>query len=83
VLAEWLLLGLGWLACRGAAFGVPVARPVAWALVACVPMALAVSGVRDRLALAVAVGALSWAATLAAVAGLRPDLARSLVGDLR
>jgi O-antigen/teichoic acid export membrane protein len=83
VLAEWLLLGLGWLACRGAAFGVPVARPVGWALVACVPMALAVSGVRDSLALALAIGALSWAATLAAALRLHPALARDLVGDLR
>ena len=83
VLAEWLLLVLGWLACRGAAFGVPVARPVAWALAACVPMALAVNGVRESLPLAVPIGALSWAATLAAVARLRPGLARELVGGLR
>jgi O-antigen/teichoic acid export membrane protein len=83
VLAEWLLLLLGWLACRRAAFGVPVARPVGWALVACAPMALAVSGVRDRLALALALGALSWAATLAAAWTLRPGLARELVGDSR
>jgi hypothetical protein len=83
VLAEWLLLALGSFACRGAAFRVPVARPVAWALAACVPMALAVSGVRDRLALAVAVGALSWGATLATALRLRPALARDLVGDPR
>ncbi len=81
--AEWLLLALGSLACRGAAFVVPLARPVGWALAACVPMALAVSGVRDSLALALAVGALSWAATLAAALRLRPALARDLVGDLR
>jgi O-antigen/teichoic acid export membrane protein len=83
VLAEWLLLALGSLACRGAAFRVPVARPVGCALAACVPMALAVSGVRDSLALALAVGALSWAATLAAALRLRPALARDLVGEPR
>ena len=83
VTAEWLLLALGLRACRAASFEVRAVRPLAWALVACVPMALAVSGVRDSLTLAVAVGALSWAATLAAVVGLRPGLARELVGDLR
>jgi O-antigen/teichoic acid export membrane protein len=66
VAAEWLLLGLGWVACRSAAFSVEVVRPVAWGLAACVPMALAVSGVRESLALALPIGALSWAATLAA-----------------
>jgi O-antigen/teichoic acid export membrane protein len=83
VLAEWLLLVLAATACRRASFVVPVARPVGGALVACVPMALAVSGVRESLALAVAIGALSWAATLAAVSWLRAGLARELVGELR
>jgi len=46
-------------------------------------MALAVSGVRESLVLAVAVGALSWAATLAALLRLRPGLARELVGGPR
>jgi O-antigen/teichoic acid export membrane protein len=64
--AEWLLLAFGWLACRSAAFRVEVVRPVAWSLAACVPMALAVNGVRESLPLALSIGALSWAATLAA-----------------
>jgi O-antigen/teichoic acid export membrane protein len=83
VLAEWLLLLLGWIACRSVAFEVRVARPVGWALVACVPMSLAVSGVRESLAIALAIGALTWAATLALVVRLRPGLARELVGGLR
>jgi O-antigen/teichoic acid export membrane protein len=83
VAAEWLLLALGLRACDAASFEVRALRPVVWALVACVPMALAVNGVRESLPLAVAVGVLSWAATLAAVAKLRPGLARELVGGLR
>ena len=81
--AEWLLLALGWLACRSAAFAVTVARPLGWALVACVPMALAVSGVSDEPRPRVPVGALSWAATLAAAWRLVPGFARGLSGDLR
>jgi hypothetical protein len=46
-------------------------------------MALAVRGVRGSLPLALAVGALSWAATLAAALRLRPGLARELVGASR
>jgi len=80
--AEWLLLGLGWMACRRAAFAVPVAVPAGGALLACVPMALAVSGLRDRLPFAVAVGGLTWAATLALALRLRPALARELIGGL-
>jgi len=80
VCAEWLLLGLGWVACRRAAFAVPVAGPVARSLVTCVPMAFAVSGLRERLPLAVGVGALTWAATLAVSWSLRPALGRDLVG---
>jgi O-antigen/teichoic acid export membrane protein len=83
VAAEWLLLVLGMRACTTASFEVRVARPLGWALLACLPMALAVSGVRERLVLGVAVGALSWAATLAAAAGLRPALARELLGGSR
>jgi O-antigen/teichoic acid export membrane protein len=81
--AEWLLLALGWLACRRASFPVAVLRPVGWALAACVPMALAVSGVRGSLALAVPVGGLSWAAALAVAFRFRPALARELFGELR
>jgi hypothetical protein len=83
VAAEWLLLTLGIRACAAASFQVHVVRPLAWALLACVPMALAVSGVRESLPIAVAVGALSWAATLAAALRLRPGLARELVGASR
>jgi len=83
VCAEWLLLAAGASACRRASFGIPVAVSLGWALLACVPMALAVSGVRESLVLAVAVGALSWAATLAALLRLRPGLARELVGGPR
>jgi O-antigen/teichoic acid export membrane protein len=83
VAAEWLLLALGMRACAAASFAVRVARPLGWALVACVPMALAVSGVRESLPLALVVGALSWAATLAALLLWRPALARELVGASR
>jgi O-antigen/teichoic acid export membrane protein len=83
VAAEWLLLALGIRACAAASFEVHVVRPLGWALLACVPMALAVSGVRESLVLALGIGALSWAATLAAVLRLRPGLARELVGDAR
>jgi O-antigen/teichoic acid export membrane protein len=81
--AEWLLLVLGWLACRSAAFEVRIARPVGWALAACVPMALAVSGVSADLVLAIPVGALTYAATLAGAWKLVPAFARGLSPDLR
>ena len=83
VAAEWLLLALGIRACVAASFEVPVVRPLGWALLACVPMALAVSGVRESLVLSVAVGTLTWAATVAAAVRLRPGLARELAGDAR
>jgi O-antigen/teichoic acid export membrane protein len=81
--AEWALLAAGAAACGRASFGIPVGAPLVWAVLACVPMALAVSGVRGSLPLALAVGALSWAATLAAALRLRPGLARELVGGSR
>jgi O-antigen/teichoic acid export membrane protein len=80
VLAELMLLGLGLRACAAARFAVPVAWPVAVALVASVPMALAVWGVQHDLLLALAVGVLTWAATLAAVWRLRPGFAARLLG---
>jgi O-antigen/teichoic acid export membrane protein len=83
VAAEWLLLALAHVACRKASFTVPLARPLASALVACVPMALAVNGLRDSLPAAVLVGALTWAATLAAAARLAPGPWRQLLGGLR
>jgi O-antigen/teichoic acid export membrane protein len=81
--AEWALLVAGAAACRRASFAIPLAAPLAWGVVGCVPMSLAVSGVRDSLPLAVAVGALSWAATVAAALWVRPGLARELVGASR
>ena len=72
--AEWALLVLGLLACRSAGFEIEVLRPIAWGLGACVPMALAVSGLRESLVLAVAVGALTWAATVATAWHLRGAL---------
>jgi O-antigen/teichoic acid export membrane protein len=81
VVAEWLLLALAATACRVASFTVPVAKPVAWALLACVPMAMAVSGVRENLPLALGIGALSWAATLAAALRLLPGFGRELIGE--
>jgi O-antigen/teichoic acid export membrane protein len=83
VVAEWGLLGLAAVACRRASFAVPVLRPLTWALVACVPMAAAVSGVRGNLAFALPIGLLSFAATLAAAWILLPGAARGFVGVLR
>jgi hypothetical protein len=83
VCSEWALLAAGVAACRRARFAVPVLSPLGWSAAACLPMALAVSGVRESLALAVAVGVLSWGATLAAAAWLRPGLARQLGGAAR
>jgi len=83
VAAEWLLLAAGSFACRRAGFAVPVARPLASSLVACLPMGFAVNGVAASLPAALAVGALTWAATLAAALLLRPALVRQLTGDVR
>ena len=80
MLAEVLLLVLGLRACFAARFAVPVVRPVAVALVASVPMALAVWGVRDGLPLALTVGVVTWAATLAAAWRLLPGLTAQLLG---
>jgi O-antigen/teichoic acid export membrane protein len=81
--AEWLLLLLGAAATRRAGFAVPVAEPLALGLAACVPMALAVRGVRENVVAAVLVGALTWAATLAAAVRLAPSLVRRVIGDVR
>jgi O-antigen/teichoic acid export membrane protein len=80
VLAEVLLLVLGLRACTAARFAVPVVRPVTVALVASVPMAFAVWGVQDSLPLALAVGVLTWAATLAAGWRLLPGFTARLLG---
>jgi O-antigen/teichoic acid export membrane protein len=79
VLAEVALLVLGARACAGIGFAVPVAAPVAFALLASVPMALAVSGLAASVPLAVAVGVVTYAATLAASWWLFPAQARRLV----
>ncbi len=83
VVAEWALLLLGRAACRRAAFALPLLRPLAWALVSCVPMALAVHGASQSLPGAVVVGALTWLATLLAASRLAPGFVRQLTGDLR
>ena len=83
VAAEWLLLALGSAACRRAGFAVPVARPLGWSLLGCVPMALAVNGVASSLPAALAIGGLTWVATLLAALQLKPALVRQVTGDLR
>jgi O-antigen/teichoic acid export membrane protein len=83
VASEWLLLALGAAASRRAGFAVPVASSLAASAAACVPMALAVSGLRANLAAAIAVGALTWAATLAASWRLAPSVVRRVIGDVR
>lgn len=80
VTAEVILLVLGLRACGAARFPVPVVQPVAASLVATVPMALAVWGVRDNLPLALAVGGVTYAATLAACWHLLPGPLRRLLG---
>ena len=80
-MAEWLLLLLAARACRAAPFAVELGRPLAWALVATLPMALAVFPVRDDLWLALPVGA---AVQLGAVALARKIASGSKhAGDLR
>jgi O-antigen/teichoic acid export membrane protein len=82
-ISEWTLCGLGGLACRLVDFRVPLLKPIAVGLLLALPMALAVNGTSDHLVIAVAVGALTWGATLAAAWHLAPDLAHGLLGDLR
>ena len=81
--AEWLLLAGGAVASRRAAFAVPVGSALAVAVAAALPMALAVAGLREHLVGAVAIGALTWAATLAAAFRLAPALVRGVMGDVR
>ena len=80
VVAEGVLLLLGLRACSSARFTIPVVRPVGLAFALAVPMALAVSGVRENLPLALAVGVLTYAATLAGVWRLFPALATRMLG---
>jgi O-antigen/teichoic acid export membrane protein len=83
VAAEGLLLALGLRACAAARFAVPVGRAVVVALAGTVPMALAVWGVRESLPLALAVGVVTYAATLAAGRQLLPQLAARTLGTTR
>jgi O-antigen/teichoic acid export membrane protein len=83
VCAEWGLLLAGRAACRRASFPLPVARPLVYALLACIPMALAVVNVREALPLALPMGVLTWVATLLAASRLLPARVRRLTGDLR
>jgi O-antigen/teichoic acid export membrane protein len=70
--AEWLLLGLSAWACARAGARVPLARPLASALAASLPMALAAWTVRERLELALPLGgALQLAVTAVAAWRLR------------
>ncbi len=81
VIAEWLLLLLAARACRAASFAIELVRPLAWALLATLPMAVAVFGVRDDLWLALPLAA---AVQLAAVAAAwRVVSGRKRAGDLR
>jgi O-antigen/teichoic acid export membrane protein len=80
VVSEVILMVLGLRACRGARFPVPVGEPVALSLTASLPMAFAVWGVRDDLLLALAVGVLTYAATLAALWQLLAGPVRRLLG---
>jgi O-antigen/teichoic acid export membrane protein len=80
VVSEVLLMILAIRACAAARFAVPVIPPVALSLVATVPMAFAVWGVRENLLLALAVGGVTYAATLAACWQLLPGPVRRLLG---
>jgi O-antigen/teichoic acid export membrane protein len=66
VVAEWLLALLAARACRAASFEVELGRPLAWALAATIPMALAIFPVRDDLWLALPLGAAVQAVAVAA-----------------
>ncbi len=80
VTAEVILLLLGSRAARSARFALPIAQPVAWALVATVPMGFAVWGVRESLLLAVPIGVLTYVTTLAAAWQLLPGPAARFLG---
>jgi O-antigen/teichoic acid export membrane protein len=80
-LAEWLLLLLAARACAAAQAAVPLARPLASAFAATLPMALAVWGVRDDLRLAVPLGGLVQ--TVVTLASVKLATGRLSIGDLR
>jgi O-antigen/teichoic acid export membrane protein len=81
--AESALLLMNVLACARAAFRVPLLRPLAWALLACLPMAVAVVPLRAHLLAALAAGVATWLATLALAAWLAPSFVRQVTGDFR
>jgi O-antigen/teichoic acid export membrane protein len=68
VLSEIVLVALGTRAVRAVGFGVGVARPLLLAALASLPMAALVLPVRDRLLLALPLGAAAFAAALALLA---------------
>jgi O-antigen/teichoic acid export membrane protein len=80
VASEVILMVLALRACDGGRFPVPVLQPISVSLAATIPMALAVWGVRENLGLALAVGVVTYAATLAAAWQLVPGPVRRLVG---
>jgi O-antigen/teichoic acid export membrane protein len=74
-LASELLLGaLAWRACALASFSVPLAKPLALALCASVPMGLAVARFGGQPVAAALMGVAIYAATLAAAWRLAPSL---------
>ena len=81
VLAEWLLLLLAARACAAAGAAVPLLRPLATALGATLPMAIAVWRFRQQLLLAVPIGAVVQAGVTLALARLA--LGRQAAADLR
>ena len=70
--SELLLCALAWRACALARFTVPLAKPLALALCASVPMALAVARFGGQPVAAALMGAAIYAATLAAAWRLAP-----------
>lgn len=78
VLSELVLLLLGARAASRAGFAVAVARPSLLALLATVPMVLAVLPLRGQLLPAVAAGAVVFVSTLAVAAAVLPRLRRAL-----
>lgn len=79
--AEWLLLLLAARACRAASLEVELARPLAWALAASLPMALAIVPVRGDLWLALPLGAAVQLLVLAVARKITSG--KKSAGDLR
>jgi O-antigen/teichoic acid export membrane protein len=79
--SELLLLVLGLRACRVAAFPIGIAGPVGRAIVATLPMVVAVS-LAPSLPVAIGAGLVAYGGTLALLGRLRPAFVRDLV-DVR